>query len=208
MLRHGVRHLLVLTTVLSLLPAALPCPCSAPVHSFRHTRRAVEAAFGKPLRELFESFDPKPLASGSIAQVHRATLRRHAPTAANPAAQQAAAADEDELTQVVVKVCHPNVHRHICLDFRLLAGLSAAAARVPALRGLSLRESVAQFSHTMTAQTDLRVEGVHALRFSNNFSGAAAAAASAAVACGTVLHWACLLMGLPADGGGVFVQLG
>ncbi|WIA32106.1 hypothetical protein OEZ86_002957 [Tetradesmus obliquus] len=146
---------------------------NAPVHSFRHTRRAVEAAFGKPLRELFESFDPKPLASGSIAQVHRATLRRHAPTAANPAAQQAAAADEDELTQVVVKVCHPNVHRHICLDFRLLAGLSAAAARVPALRGLSLRESVAQFSHTMTAQTDLRVEGVHALRFSNNFSGVA-----------------------------------
>jgi aarF domain-containing kinase len=141
----------------------------------------VEAAFGQPLEELFDSFNPKPLASGSIAQVHRATLRRpaatsHTPNTAAAAAEPSAAAGlaataADEVTEVVVKVCHPNVHRHICLDFRLLAGLSAAAARVPALRGLSLRESVAQFSHTMTAQTDLRVEAVHALRFSNNFSG-------------------------------------
>jgi aarF domain-containing kinase len=138
----------------------------------------VEAAFGKSLEELFDRFDPKPLASGSIAQVHRATLRRHAAGTAAGSSGAAAAADEDEVTEVVVKVCHPNVHRHICLDFRLLARLSAAAARVPALRGLSLRESVAQFSHTMTAQTDLRVEAVHALRFSNNFSGAVAAASS------------------------------
>jgi aarF domain-containing kinase len=160
------------------------------MHSFRHTRKTVEAAFGKSLEELFDRFDPKPLASGSIAQVHRATLRRRAAgtaaaaaASAQPTGLAAAAAaaagltaaaandDADEVTEVVVKVCHPNVHWHICLDFRLLAGLSAAAARVPALRGLSLRESVAQFSHTMTAQTDLRVEAVHALRFSNNFSG-------------------------------------
>ncbi|KAF6250401.1 ABC1 family-domain-containing protein [Scenedesmus sp. NREL 46B-D3] len=122
----------------------------APVHSFRHTRKTVEAAFGKTLEELFDQFDQKPLASGSIAQ----------------AAAGLAAGHDDEVVEVVVKVSHPNVQQHICMDFRLLAGLSAAAARVPALRGLSLRESVAQFSHTMTAQTDLRVEGVHALRFS------------------------------------------
>jgi aarF domain-containing kinase len=173
---HMSAHFLLLLSV-----AAAALCCSAPVHSFRHTRRTVEAAFGKSLEQLFERFDPKPLASGSIAQVHRATLRRRAagtaagasaqPAAAGDAAAAAVAADDDELTEVVVKVCHPNVHQHICLDFRLLAGLSAAAARVPALRGLSLRESVAQFSHTMTAQTDLRVEAVHALRFSNNFSG-------------------------------------
>ncbi|KAF6247246.1 ABC1-domain-containing protein [Scenedesmus sp. NREL 46B-D3] len=156
----------------------------APVHSFRHTRKTVEAAFGKTLEELFDQFDQKPLASGSIAQVHRAALRRpgasRSPAAAGAAAGASAqaaaglaAGHDDEVVEVVVKVSHPNVQQHICMDFRLLAGLSAAAARVPALRGLSLRESVAQFSHTMTAQTDLRVEGVHALRFSNNFSGVA-----------------------------------
>jgi hypothetical protein len=73
--------------------------------------------------------------------------------------------------QVVVKVCHPNVARHIRLDFLLLRGLSAAASRLPLLRGLSIQESVLQFSHTMTAQVDLRVEAVHALRFYNNFMG-------------------------------------
>ncbi len=39
-----------------------------------------------------------------------------------------------------------------------------------ALRGLSLKESVSQFSHTMTAQADLRVEAAHLRRFYNNFS--------------------------------------
>lgn len=159
-------------TAAALAPCAA-CHCRAPVHSFRHTRRQVEAAFGKTLDELFTRFDPKPLASGSIAQVHRATLRRPAAAGSDlhgsdQQQQQQQGSSPDE---VVVKVCHPNVYRHIKMDFRLLSSLSAAAARIPALRGLSLRESVAQFSHTMTAQTDLRVEAVHALRFYNNFSG-------------------------------------
>jgi hypothetical protein len=36
-------------------------------------------------------------------------------------------------------------------------------------QGLQLRDSVAQFSHTMTAQADLRVEAAHLRRFSANF---------------------------------------
>jgi len=35
----------------------------------------VEAQLGHPVSELFGSFDPEPFASGSVAQVHRATLR-------------------------------------------------------------------------------------------------------------------------------------
>lgn len=41
----------------------------APVHSYAHTRRAVESAFGLRLDQLFITFDPRPLASGSVAQV-------------------------------------------------------------------------------------------------------------------------------------------
>lgn len=39
---------------------------------------------------------------------------------------------------------------------------------IPA-QGLSLEQSVSQFSHTMTAQADLRVEAAHLRRFLHNF---------------------------------------
>ncbi|KAI5337305.1 hypothetical protein L3X38_016576 [Prunus dulcis] len=46
----------------------------APEHSFAYTKKTIEPAFGGKLPEIFED---KPVASGSIAQVHRsrATLR-------------------------------------------------------------------------------------------------------------------------------------
>ncbi|KIZ02762.1 hypothetical protein MNEG_5202, partial [Monoraphidium neglectum] len=78
---------------------------------------------------------------------------------------------DGSLRPVAVKVRHPRVAERISQDFRLLALLAAAAGRVRALRGLSLRQSVSQFTATMTAQCDLRVEAVHALRFAVNFSG-------------------------------------
>lgn len=54
--------------------------------------------------------------------------------------------------QVVVKVRHPGVARSITIDFRLLKPVAAAASRIPSLKGLSLKESLAQFSANMTAQ--------------------------------------------------------
>jgi hypothetical protein len=173
---------------------------AAPVHSARHSRREIRAALGVDVEQLFAHFDPTPLASGSIAQVHRATLRpvqykhyiqqrqqqQHGDN--NPAydgghhgdqthhhhqqqQQQQGSEVAREGEQVVIKVCHPNVAQHIRLDFKLVGWLSIAASKLPLLHGLPVRESVAQFSHTMTAQTDLRVEAVHALRFHNNFAG-------------------------------------
>ena len=57
-----------------------------------------------------------------------------------------------EPRQVVVKVRHPGVARNITIDFRLLKPVAAAASRIPSLKGLSLKESLAQFSANMTAQ--------------------------------------------------------
>ena len=73
------------------------------------------------------------------------------------------------MREVIVKVRHPGTAEKIRLDFALLKPLAAASARVKALKGLSLKESVSQFSNTMTAQTDLRVEAAHLRRCYNNF---------------------------------------
>lgn len=47
---------------------------SAPTHSFAHTLAEVERETGAKLGESFAALSVKPLASGSIAQVHEATL--------------------------------------------------------------------------------------------------------------------------------------
>ncbi|KAI7844981.1 hypothetical protein COHA_001347 [Chlorella ohadii] len=124
----------------------------APTHSMAETRRIVEAALGAPLESLFLSFEPRPLASGSIAQVHRATMLV-----------------EGQPQVVAVKVRHPSVSLRIWQDFQLLRPLAALTGRIRTLRSLNLSDSVAQFSHTMTAQADLRVEAAHLRRFYENF---------------------------------------
>lgn len=45
----------------------------APTHPFAFSRQAVEGAFGQKLEEVFEAFDPEPVASGSIAQVRESS---------------------------------------------------------------------------------------------------------------------------------------
>lgn len=48
----------------------------APVHGWEASRKEIEAAFGRPVDELFDEIDHAPLASGSIAQARRCTALR------------------------------------------------------------------------------------------------------------------------------------
>ena len=49
---------------------------SAPEHSWRRTKQILERAYGaEQVEEIFVWMDPRPIASGSIAQIHRAKLK-------------------------------------------------------------------------------------------------------------------------------------
>ena len=124
----------------------------APVHGFAHTRREVEESLGAPLEEVFYRFDEKPVASGSIAQVHRADI-------------------DGKL--VAVKVRHPRVVERIVTDFTLMRMIADSSAKISWLSWLNLKQSVEQFSGTMVAQTRLDIEGEHLNRFNWNFGTAA-----------------------------------
>eukprot|EP00208_Stichococcus_sp_RCC1054_P004010 CAMPEP_0206149134 /NCGR_PEP_ID=MMETSP1473-20131121/37622_1 /ASSEMBLY_ACC=CAM_ASM_001109 /TAXON_ID=1461547 /ORGANISM="Stichococcus sp, Strain RCC1054" /LENGTH=1096 /DNA_ID=CAMNT_0053546583 /DNA_START=242 /DNA_END=3533 /DNA_ORIENTATION=+ len=124
----------------------------APKHSYYQTRKQIELCFGLPIEAIFESFNEQPIASASIAQVHKAVLKV-----------------KGEDVTVAVKVRHPGVVTRITQDFQLLIPLARAASKFRALKGLSLEQSVSQFSNTMTAQADLRVEAAHLRRFLHNF---------------------------------------
>jgi hypothetical protein len=123
----------------------------APAHSFLFSRNQIESSLGlapDTLTNVFDSFDQTPLASGSIAQVHKAEL-------------------DGKL--LAIKVRHPNVAQLIDMDFRLMSLAARVFDLVPGLRWLRIRESVEQFSATMAAQAHLHVEAYHLEVLNYNF---------------------------------------
>ncbi|GLT45620.1 hypothetical protein SLA2020_194400 [Shorea laevis] len=130
----------------------------APEHSFAYTKKTIERAFGRRLSEIFDSFEEAPLASGSIAQVHRASLRFR-----YPGKQQL------KPMVVAVKVRHPGVGESIRRDFVIINTVAKISNFIPTLKWLRLDESVQQFAVFMMSQVDLAREAAHLSRFIYNF---------------------------------------
>ncbi|XP_010458534.1 PREDICTED: probable serine/threonine-protein kinase abkC isoform X1 [Camelina sativa] len=130
---------------------------NAPEHSFAYTKKTIEKAFGRKLSEIFEEFDEAPVASGSIAQVHRASLRFQYP------------GQKSKSSLVAVKVRHPGVGESIRRDFVIINLVAKISTIIPALKWLRLDESVQQFGVFMLSQVDLAREASHLSRFIYNF---------------------------------------
>ncbi|CAJ2645388.1 probable serine/threonine-protein kinase abkC [Trifolium pratense] len=129
----------------------------APSHSFSYSRKCIENAFGRKLNEIFEKFEEEPVASGSIAQVHRATLKYKYP------------GQQIKPVVVAVKVRHPGVTEAIRRDFFIINVVSKISCVFPNLKWLRLDESIQQFAVFMMSQVDLSREAAHLNRFIYNF---------------------------------------
>jgi predicted unusual protein kinase regulating ubiquinone biosynthesis (AarF/ABC1/UbiB family) len=64
---------------------------SAPTHSFDYSKAVIEEMLGQPIDQVFDSIDPVPLASGSIAQVKRG--RREGQASSSPTSLRGAGAE-------------------------------------------------------------------------------------------------------------------
>jgi ubiquinone biosynthesis protein len=69
-------------------------------------KKIVESELGDSIENIFRSFDDKPLAAASLAQVHSAVLKNG--------------------EEVVIKVLRPNIEKNVKKNLRLLK----AAARI------------------------------------------------------------------------------
>ncbi len=100
------------------------------------------------------TIDWNPLAAASVAQVHRATLRR----------------EDGTEHAVVLKVQRPKARRQVARDLRLMAVFARLAHLLPPLRTLSMPGAVARFAEAMEGQLDFRQEKANNERFAQNFA--------------------------------------
>ncbi|MEO8002322.1 MAG: ubiquinone biosynthesis regulatory protein kinase UbiB [Arenimonas sp.] len=106
-------------------------------------KKIIETQLGKPIAELFASFDEMPLASASIAQVHPATLHNG--------------------KEVVIKVLRPGIAGQIKADIGLLRHLANFADRHhPNAEKIRPHEVVDEIENTLHAELDLQREGSNA----------------------------------------------
>ena len=112
----------------------------------------IEKTLGRPLTEIFGSFETSPLAAASIAQVHAATLK-----------------NGDE---VVVKVLRPGMREVIDLDLEVLDALAKLADEYwIEARPVRPVEVVREYRKTVTDELDLMREAGNAAQLKRNFAG-------------------------------------
>ena len=107
-------------------------------------------AFKRSAFDIFAYFNPEPLASASMAQVHAATLQT----------------GED----VVVKILRPNMHKIINQDVRIFKTIASLADRYwQESKRLKPREIVEEFERSLIDELDLQREAANGGQLRRNF---------------------------------------
>ena len=122
---------------------------AVPADSFDKVKQIIESEQARPLEEIFVSFNPQPLASASIGQVHLAKLT--------------------DGRDVIVKVRHAGIDHSVATDLDILTGLAQMAERSEEFRPYHPKALVAEMSRTMPRELDFRLELRSQTQFAKKF---------------------------------------
>lgn len=112
-------------------------------------RQALEADLGVRLGKVFVAFDPLPLGTASLAQVHRAVLR--------------------DGTAVAVKVQKPGVAQRLLSDLSMLRSIAGAAEKLTKVgRNLRFGDWLEEFGRALVAELDYVAEAENLERFASH----------------------------------------
>ena len=146
-----------LATRADLLGEAVAADLSAlhdrlPPFSAAEARKTVETELGGPLDKFFQSFDNKPVAAASIAQVHFAVT--------------------SDGREVAVKILRPNIEDAFQRDLDLVFWVAQQIERTrPDLRRFRPLAVVETFASWVATEMDLRLEAAAASELAENFMG-------------------------------------
>lgn len=122
-----------------------------PPERFDVVRHTIEQDLGRTLGEVFSSFDRRPIASASIAQVHAATLRTG--------------------ERVVVKVQRRDVASSVRLDLAAMSFLAPVlVGRIPVAALTNPPALVELFAETIVEELDFRLEAQNMLDIAGVFA--------------------------------------
>ncbi len=103
----------------------------------------------KAFIEIFDSFDPNPIACGSIAQVYKGVI---------------------EGKPVAVKILRPNLIDTINIDLSILDDFKPVMKKILGLEGnFDINAFLLEIREMLTREVDLRIEAVNMRRFEDNF---------------------------------------
>jgi len=114
-------------------------------------RRIIAEELGRPVSSLFSSFDNRPLAAASIAQIHAARLH--------------------DGREVVVKVERPDIRRAVAIDLEIMAHLAEAAEKHSAeWHKRRPSRAIGEIARSLDREMDFGLEASHTERFARQFA--------------------------------------
>ncbi|MES0030396.1 AarF/UbiB family protein [Mesorhizobium sp. M0040] len=133
-----------------LIPVALTRPLSrlqdrVKPPSPRGLRKALDAAYGAALNEVFEYIEPEPFACGSVAAVFRGRVRGGG--------------------DVAIKLVRPGTKRRIEIDLKIMRWVvSNVVARLHRFDGVPIAKIFDRFAELVVRQCDMALEAANATR--------------------------------------------